>query len=655
LFRLKLNKNGIEVNDVVLESGCEYTVGRGDDCNIRLEPEPGVSRNHFKIYENDGQWTAEVQSKFGFLTQGGQQLKVLTIEPGQSFRVAGYDFICEAIKTEQHSPMVEQAAEDQIAPPSLSGSSSSFEGNEDATRIGVATTGIPFLRIVKSDGESESHRLDGQKWLIGRDESCDIVLGDRKASRRQFELSASAQGHFIRDVGSANGTTINGKALGSDELRSLRSGDVITVASLIIYFEIRDPSYEKRLQVIAPEIMARMPVANMPSYEMINYPVEQGPGGAIRIDSSKSTLAIRNGAPGSTDLSEDELAKKKKIRFYLIAGVALAILVAALANMSPTSKTPAPTEASAFSRLKPDQQKTVQETYVLARNLLMQSKHALAATQLEKLHTLLPQGYERSLEMKEECKQRAENEERVRFIEQENLKQEQNRRIVEQNLRDCEATASRSMNIEEIRACLGPSIDLNPNHPKIQELIARVQSRISEQERRAAERKSYQDLLAKGHALYSKAAELDRKGNAFEAVEGYKKHIASSFPDPENLKAKSSARIQAMTNDIANKVHVALTSAEAAYAVQNYRDAISQIKKAKEYDVNNEEVAQLNAKVQRELIMKVKEIYSEATISEGIGLVEEAKEKWRKILTIDHPDGDYFKRAKNKLRSYGEL
>jgi hypothetical protein len=76
--------------------------------------------------------------------------------------------------------------------------------------------------------------LNGQRWmikdstLIGRDDTCDIIINDRQVSRHHARLLATPKGTQIEDLGSKNGTHCNGQLL--SEPCFLQDGDVIQVA-----------------------------------------------------------------------------------------------------------------------------------------------------------------------------------------------------------------------------------------------------------------------------------------------------------------------------------------------------------------------------------------------------------------------------------------
>lgn len=80
----------------------------------------------------------------------------------------------------------------------------------------------------------QSGPLNGSRWVIrqpmtvGRGEECEIVISDRKISRRHAQFTPSADGILLEDLKSKNGTHLNGRSLKGPEL--LSDGDLIQVA-----------------------------------------------------------------------------------------------------------------------------------------------------------------------------------------------------------------------------------------------------------------------------------------------------------------------------------------------------------------------------------------------------------------------------------------
>jgi pSer/pThr/pTyr-binding forkhead associated (FHA) protein len=81
---------------------------------------------------------------------------------------------------------------------------------------------------------AQSGPLNGQRWalshplILGRDEQCDIIIPDRQVSRHHARLILTEQGVILEDMGSKNGTHLNGKLI--DEASLLQDGDSVQVA-----------------------------------------------------------------------------------------------------------------------------------------------------------------------------------------------------------------------------------------------------------------------------------------------------------------------------------------------------------------------------------------------------------------------------------------
>jgi pSer/pThr/pTyr-binding forkhead associated (FHA) protein len=81
---------------------------------------------------------------------------------------------------------------------------------------------------------AETGPLNGQQWMvvndlvIGRDAGADIIVPDRQISRQHARVSNTGQGCLIVDLGSKNGTHVNGSGVQGSVY--LKDGDVIQIA-----------------------------------------------------------------------------------------------------------------------------------------------------------------------------------------------------------------------------------------------------------------------------------------------------------------------------------------------------------------------------------------------------------------------------------------
>ncbi len=91
----------------------------------------------------------------------------------------------------------------------------------------------PYAELVLPDG-SRFPLGDGPVTL-GRLAECDLVLNDPNVSRRHAELRRTTDGVVVTDLGSTNGTRVNGVPVREQQLVS---GDELTVGSTTLVFEL---------------------------------------------------------------------------------------------------------------------------------------------------------------------------------------------------------------------------------------------------------------------------------------------------------------------------------------------------------------------------------------------------------------------------------
>ena len=95
--------------------------------------------------------------------------------------------------------------------------------------------GAVHARLVDTTNK-RTYALATARLIIGREQSCDIVLPDINASRAHAELRFEPQGVWsITDLGSTNGTRVNGHEVSS---QTLRPGDRLTIGMTNLIFEL---------------------------------------------------------------------------------------------------------------------------------------------------------------------------------------------------------------------------------------------------------------------------------------------------------------------------------------------------------------------------------------------------------------------------------
>ncbi len=81
--------------------------------------------------------------------------------------------------------------------------------------------------------DGRTHPVTSRVIVIGRARECDVRLADTNVSRRHAELRQDGATYWLVDLGSTNGTDLNGRRV---EREKLSDGDAITIGSTELIF-----------------------------------------------------------------------------------------------------------------------------------------------------------------------------------------------------------------------------------------------------------------------------------------------------------------------------------------------------------------------------------------------------------------------------------
>lgn len=133
-------------------------------------------------------------------------------------------------------PEVELFVDDELKKGDLAVEASLAEGDEPAAPAAPAPAstgpGRPRL-LVHESGTIREVPLNKDIVTIGRLPDCDLVLDDKGASRRHAQVRSADGTVTLTDLGSTNGTKLNGQQV---QTRPLEDGDRITVGTTVIEF-----------------------------------------------------------------------------------------------------------------------------------------------------------------------------------------------------------------------------------------------------------------------------------------------------------------------------------------------------------------------------------------------------------------------------------
>ncbi len=654
MAKLTVKLHGQIVTQIVLEDGCEYIAGRAADAQIKLADERGISRHHLKFYQQDNQWICESLSKFVLTFKDGTHHTVLALQSDDSFGVTPYEFSFEEEPT-LRAPRTAAVA----AAPSLRLELSQTVGEpmpSDATVAGSSSL-VPYLRIVSTNAkDAEVLKLEGQLWIIGRDPNCEIPIDSQHVSRRHLELARTTNGFYLTDLGSSNGTKINGQYLQPHEPMRLDSGDEIAIKTVVLVFEIRDVNFSSRLDQLptAPNAPASFPMPTVEPQYLQSWSPE-GSEDLTVVQTSQEVAGTNILAKIRVHLQSPE-KRKRTIRLSLMA--LIPILMVALLQEDKPKATPeqAGTEGGsgnvAFDKLTVDKKSLIKDSFNLARNLYVQGKYELCLTELAKVHEQVPL-FENSKELESFCVQGKELVHRQRDLD----RKESERQAIESQIagyvETCKSNLKTNATVDETRLCLADAIELNPEHGHIVEMIHSAQLRQDERELMSAQRKAEKRQAAKGTAQYKQARNLYQRGQLAESMVLYEKFIRTPYPRLDDVKSTAKRELASIKGELQTKVSQIIESCNALAKKDQFKEAYGVCDQAVQADPDNEQAEETRRRMKNELRRIMKSIYEDSVLEESLGNVDSAKERWKKIVAEDLANGEYAVKAKSKLLKYG--
>jgi len=96
---------------------------------------------------------------------------------------------------------------------------------------------MPRLAIKEGPGVGRDHMLGPAACVVGRDAGADFVLEDGSVSRKHFRVVQDGGAYFVEDLGSTNGTVVNGR---KSKRARLSDGDLIHVGATRLAFVQKD-------------------------------------------------------------------------------------------------------------------------------------------------------------------------------------------------------------------------------------------------------------------------------------------------------------------------------------------------------------------------------------------------------------------------------
>lgn len=651
---LRVRLRGKTVSEIDLKPEQTYMAGRKEDCEILLQAEKGISREHFQVYFEDQQWKLKVISRFGEVLMAGEKVTEWTFSENQIFMVPPYEFVFEIqAQGPVATPVVYEAAE--IPSPSFSNPPANISvpstpiNLEEKTVVQGLSSLVPVLKFVDDQQNvKETIQLDkGSVFVAGRASSCQILLNDQRVSSKQFEIRRVDAQYVIMDQNSRNGTSVNGQPIEPLKAVVLNSGDVIKVLDHQMVFELFDPRFQNLVQ----QASALLPVENQWPAQP-EYQVPAAHQGYNQMPQMPPPLATQD-------------QKKKYMIRVAIGALALILVLGGLFNTGGENENP-PSKVKSndpLAKLNPEQVRLVKHHYSLAENYLAQQKWNLAKDEIERLKQILPgyQSYERAKEIETMALQGIETIRQMDDIDaRERMKKEQEERV-RIVVEGCKKLLTPEVTADKMENCLQPALMLNPADAGIQLLQSQVQQMETGRAMKKAQEQENDRLASQLKGLFSKAESEEKSGDLLSALKFYDMVQKSSLPDRASYKSRAQRQIATIRGNINSQISSLMSESEKLGKEQQFKQAILSLRKARKVDPGNSTIEEKIGDYTLELKKQMQVIFQEGVLEENFGNIEGAegrpgaKDKWKKVLELDIPDGEYYLKAKQRLKKYGAI
>lgn len=285
-------------DEVILEFGienCPVRIGRKSDNDIVLE-EKNVSRKHAEIIMKENQYfIADLQSTGG-IQVNGERITEKDIHTGDVITIGNYTLHFDSGIPEDERTVFEMDEETVLEEGTVI--------DEDRTRFYEEPEAK--LVIVKSNALEEDIVLKDEEIVIGRDEEADLTVDDDRLSRKHCKISQDGGQFVISDLGSSNGTFVNGVKVTE---KTLENNDKIQIGSNVLQFQVERvvvPQKKGSMKVLAKIAAA---IGLLAILAFVFYFFIPGSGEAQKVILQKAweypTRGVVAAAPSLGDLNGD--------------------------------------------------------------------------------------------------------------------------------------------------------------------------------------------------------------------------------------------------------------------------------------------------------------------------------------------------------------
>ncbi len=714
-LKLEVFQNGELLKEIPLSgdpSSPEVWMGRDEGCVIHLD-DRAISRKHALLRATAEGVEFEKKSKFGWVKLNGAESSQAILRNGDCLEMGPYEIrvmseklapVAQAQSVEVTRPILEEepqketvklepaneempaegqpegevpmggfefggevshemppgseemppvAIHSQTTNPNHDFSSASDDGR---TKVSNVPEQVKAL-LIFGDGAANvtEYEIGDNEIAIGRSQQCHVVLEDKRSSRRHALIMKNGMQYILKDLGSANGTLLNGTRVSEQELQT---GDQIQIGETVFSFRLMQADYEQRKQQFIPVPQSEFDAAPAAPQEFQPSNFSQEPiqpqvqaAFAVPDEPKKSLLGkYLNYYRG--------LNTKQQI---IYGAVILALVWFLMQDEPEVQKTKMINQGQkkaqkkdekkiggpTFESLSPEQQSYIETQYQLAFELYKNREYDKALLELTKIFAIV-QDYKQAREIESfarEGKRKLE-------IQEEERKRKEAERQAQLKLQSLMEQTGLLMDQKKYKEAevLFPEIELlQPENAAVNEWRKLIAEEGEKNEREKAARKAEEEFHRANWAEFQKAEALVTSHQYYESLDAFDEMLTRDLRDKKLTKQIEDeiSKVEHMIDDERNPV-----IAQAKQLEQDGKliEAYKVYQKATVIDPVDTEAPTAMERIRGTLTGRAKSIYAEGVFAESYGDMDVAEKKYREVLDIVPKEDAYADKAGSRLR-----
>jgi pSer/pThr/pTyr-binding forkhead associated (FHA) protein/tetratricopeptide (TPR) repeat protein len=535
--------------------------------------------------------------------------------------------------------------------------------SDGATRV-VSTAQVRAVLVFNEGKENTSEfEIQSDEVSIGRGKDCDVVLEDKKASKKNSIITRQGAKFRIKDLASSNGTFVNGEKI---EEAELSGDDLIKIGNTEFRLRLLSNEFnEKKAEFLEvpqepefPPAVEEFPIEDDQAIEL--PPPDTNYAASLEADLAQSPEVGPPSKTGLAGLLEKvrALPKTKQLALgFLVGGLAFALAMPeefmALLNLEEpkpkASVIPAPLSRRSFANLRPELRQIVEQEHALASEHFSNRNYKQTLFHLAKVHEHVD-FYKDSRQLESYAKTGVQAEERL--AEERRKKEFEEQRKLK--IRDLVAAARdlfRKKDYEGVKDKFGEILAIDPDNAEVVALRKELE-RLDEAHRREEEAGRVQTgINERAKRVLNEGLLAKERKRYMEAIGLFRTVLTIGAPDAQYSTQASSEILQCEAEIVALRKPL-LEQAKVAEDAQDYTKAFRLFQEVLELDSTYKPAAVGMERTRQKFELVARAHYIEGVILEGLNDFEGAQRKFKQILSDYPKESIYHEKSSKRYAKY---